>query len=41
MTKLLVVSVVLGVLVALSPMSLGTIVGLVVASAVASIGVRL
>jgi len=40
-TKLLVASVMLGVAVALSPPSLGTIAGLVFASAVASIGARL
>ena len=40
-TKLLGMSVVLGVLVALSPLTLGTIAGLVVASAVASVAVRL
>jgi hypothetical protein len=40
-TKLLGMSVVLGVLVALSPLTLGTIAGLVVASAVASVAVRI
>lgn len=40
MSKLLGMSVVLGVLVALSPMTLGTLAGLVVASAVAAVAVR-